>query len=97
MSFHNSNSTLNDVRRLARAKALEDFEYFSNYVLGVRLDAATCFAAQKAVERGEEVRLPSKSYEAALRSWLYIVRRQGELCNAHKTDTFSWLFGEIAA
>lgn len=88
---------LQKVHSVARAQALESFEYFVNTVLGVKLSSSLCDEVQRLVEfedlQGAYVILTVR-YEGALTAWLSVIQKGPKLLSA-PTETFQWLFGEF--
>lgn len=90
---------LQEVRSVARARAVEDFAYFAGAVLGVRLPAEHCLHVQRQVElHGVFTVLPEqqKHADAALLAWLTVLGlREGPV--RVQSETFEWLFPEHAS
>lgn len=93
-----------EVRSVARARAVEDFEFFANYVLGLSVPKELCSTVQRAVEQGQDVVLTGvrnpKRLENALGAWLVVTGKKTLSQGEHLTvesETFSWLFAEQVA
>lgn len=83
------------VHSVARAQAVEDFEFFATTVLGLRIEPTVCDQIQRAVERNQPLRLEGRA-QLALTAWLAVIGRAGPLSDA-PTETFQWLFGAYVA
>lgn len=89
---------LSEVRSAARARAQEDFEYFANSVLGLRLTQSFCSDVQKRVEAHNEefILTPARAEASALNAWLVVLGRRDISALDVQGETFCWLFGEYA-
>lgn len=91
---------LDQVRTLARARAVEDFSYFVGAVLGLQqFDLQWCEDVQaKVLSHGVHTVLHEKQAVAdrALQLWLVVLGLRTERVE-RPTETFSWLFPEHVA
>lgn len=95
--FFMSFDQLDAVRQSARARAVEDFDFFTNGVMGLRVPHDVCSSVQRAVEQGEQIAISCKrpqEVERALGAWLVVIGKGGVL-TAPYSETFEWLFAEV--
>src|SRR5678816_1212725 len=98
---------LDDVRAVARARAVESFEYFLFHVLGSRVPCGVGDIVQKSVELGLQgemlfllpVQLTQREHvelRRALELWLVVIGRKQGVVLGHEapSETFAWLFAE---
>lgn len=88
---------LSELRSIARAQALESFDYFANHVLGSKLPSEICDAVQKEIEQSSSNSYNySDSCNFAVSAWLCVQGKTAKLPKA-PTATFAWLFGDFLA
>ena len=92
-----ADTSLRDLRPVVRARAVEDFEYFANAVLGLGLDERLCAELQTAVAAGRAVRLSAKRPDVvvrALATWLNVLGVSADATGAAvQSEAYLWLFG----
>lgn len=92
---------LDEVRSAARARAVEDFEFFCSGVLGLSLPSGICTEIQQGILQGREVRInlePRRlevQVERAIVAWRVVLGKSGEVVHG-PSETFEWLFPEVA-
>lgn len=98
---------LDEVRSTARARAVEDFEFFANHVCGAQLGVEVCLQVAQGVEQEQDVEQVRGVFDAlpqglrlhALRAfdaWLFVLGQKDELVHS-PSETFDWLFAEEIA
>ena len=86
-----------EARSAARARAVEDFEFFACGVLGVRASREVCRVVQAHVEHSTPLALEvtrDARLLQALEQWLVVLGRKspsGATCGL-TSETFTWLF-----
>lgn len=97
---------LYEVRDVARARALEDFEYFANSVMGVNVARATCDVVQELVLKGRvssltQFDLPQhklRSLQNAAMGWMILLHGHADMHERFAPNaTYEWLFADERA